>query len=137
MLPFQNGTICCAGASFIRQNALCFTPFYHGSKPWALANIGRRDMDFIREPLFIAPNKTLVAWHALAAFLDLTGIVVGTKGNSCRLGRSLIFGVILWRSLNMRMWPSGAFNQSGVNNGGSGLFHLQPVALYLATDLGK
>jgi hypothetical protein len=60
-LPFQNGMICCAGASFIRQNAPCFTPFYHGSKPWVLANIGRVGMDFIHEPVCIAPSKTLVA----------------------------------------------------------------------------
>jgi hypothetical protein len=60
-LPFQNGTICCAGASFIRQNTLCFTPFYHGSKPWVLANIGRGGMGFIHEPVCIAPSKTLVA----------------------------------------------------------------------------
>jgi len=60
-LPFQNGMICCAGASFIRQNALCFAPFYHGSKPWVLANIGRSGMDFIHEPVCIAPSKTLVA----------------------------------------------------------------------------
>ena len=61
MLLFQNGTIFCAVASFFCQNALYFTPFYHGSKPWALANIGRRGMDFIHEPLCIAPSKTVVA----------------------------------------------------------------------------
>ena len=60
MLPFQNGTIFCAVASFFCQNALCFTPFYYGSKPWALANIGRRTVDFIHDPLCIALGKTLV-----------------------------------------------------------------------------
>ena len=40
-------------------------------------------MDFIHEPLFIAPSKTLVAWRALAAFLDPSGIIVGTKNNRC------------------------------------------------------
>jgi hypothetical protein len=61
----------------------------------------------------------------------------GTKDTSCRLGRSLIFGTILRRSLNMCKWLSGASNQSGVNNGGSGLCHLQPVTLCPATDLSK
>tara|TARA_B100000780_G_scaffold247859_1_gene192969 strand:- start:207 stop:485 length:279 start_codon:yes stop_codon:yes gene_type:complete len=61
MLTFLSGTICFVGVSFIRQNALCFTPFYHGSKLWALANIGRGGMDFIHEPPFITLSKTLVA----------------------------------------------------------------------------
>ena len=37
----------------------------------------------------------------------------------------------------MCKWLSGTSNQSGVNNGGSGLFHLQPVTLCPATDLSK
>ena len=37
----------------------------------------------------------------------------------------------------MCTWPSGAFLQSCVDIGGTGLFHLQPVTLYLATDLGQ
>jgi hypothetical protein len=61
LLTFHSATICFAGISFVQQNALCFAPFYHCSKPWALANIGRGGMDFIHEPLFIAPSKTLVA----------------------------------------------------------------------------
>jgi len=38
-LTFQNGTICVAGISFVRQNALCLAPFYHSSKLWALATL--------------------------------------------------------------------------------------------------
>ncbi len=37
----------------------------------------------------------------------------------------------------MCMWPSGAFDSGCVDNNGIGLFHLQPVTLYLATDLGQ
>ena len=61
MLTFHSGRICFACISFVQQNALCFAPFYHRSKPWALATIGRCGMDFIQEPLLIAPSKTLVA----------------------------------------------------------------------------
>ena len=58
---FKTVRFAVAGISFVQQNALCFAPFYHGSKPWVLANIGRGGMDFIHEPVCIAPSKTLVA----------------------------------------------------------------------------
>jgi hypothetical protein len=69
-------------------------------------------------------------------FIDLTRIVVGPKGNRCRRIRGRIHGAILWRRLSMCAGPSSAFNQTGDNNGGIGLFHLQPVTLYLVTDPG-
>ena len=37
----------------------------------------------------------------------------------------------------MCTWPSCTFNQGCIDNNGTGLFHLQPVTLYLATDLGQ
>ena len=68
------------------------------------------------------------------AFIDLTRIGIGPKGNRRIGGR--MFGAVLWWRLNMCAGPNGAFNQRGDNNGGLGLFHLQPVTLYLVTDPG-
>ena len=68
------------------------------------------------------------------AFIDLTRIGIGPKGNRRIGGRR--FGAVLWRRLNMCAGPNGAFNLRGDNNGGLGLFHLQPVTLYLVTDPG-
>ena len=94
-------------------------------------------MDFIRDPLFIKPSKTLFALRAFVAFIDPARIVVGPKGNRSRRIGGRMFGALLWRRLNMGAGPSGAFNQrGGGNNGGLGLFHLQPVTLYLVTDPG-
>ena len=104
------------------------------AKLWVLANMGRAGMDFIRAPLFITPSKTRMPLRALMAFIDLTRIGIGPKGNRRIGGRR--FGAVLWRRLNMCAGPNGAFNQRGDNNGGLGLFHLQPVTLYLVTDPG-
>ena len=94
-------------------------------------------MDFIRAPLFITPSKTLFALRALVAFINQARIIIGPKGNRCGRIGGRIHGAILWWSVNSCAWPSGAFNQrGGGNNGGLGLFHLQPVTLYLVTDPG-
>ena len=106
------------------------------SNLWVLANMGRARMNFIRDPLFIKPSKTLFALRAFVAFIDPARIVIGPKDNRrSRIGGRM-FGAVLWRRLNMGAGPSGAFNQRGGNNGGLGLFHLQPVTLYLVTDPG-
>ena len=103
---------------------------------WALANMAREGMSFIRAPLFITPSKTLFALRALMAFIDQARIVIGPKGNRRRRIGGRMFGAVLWRRLNMCTGPSGAVNRRGGNNGGIGLFHLQPVTLYLVTDPG-
>ena len=93
-------------------------------------------MNFIRDPLFIKPSKTLFALRAFVAFIDQARIIIGPKDNRRRRIGGRMFGAVLWRRLNMCVGPSGAFNQRGGNNGGLGLFHLQPVTLYLVTDPG-
>ena len=93
-------------------------------------------MNFIRAPLFIKPSKTRFALRAFVAFIDPARIVVGPKGNRCGRIGGRIHGAVLWRSVISCAWPSGAFNQRGGNDGGLGLFHLQPVTLYLVTDPG-
>ena len=103
------------------------------SNLWALANMGRAGMNFIRAPLFIKPSKTRFALRAFVAFIDPARIVIGPKDNRRRRIGGRMFGALLWRRLNMCVGPSGAFNQRGGNNGGLGLFHLQPVTLYLVT----
>ena len=80
---------------------------------WALANMGRAGMNFIRAPLFIKPSKTRFALRAFVAFIDPARIVVGPKGNRRRRIGGRMFGAVLWRRLNMCVGPSGAFNQRG------------------------
>ena len=84
-------------------------------------------------PHFITPSKTLFALRAFVGFIDPARIVIGPKDNRRRRIGGRMFGALLWRRLNMGAGPSGAFNQRGGNNGGLGLFHLQPVTLYLVT----
>ena len=70
-------------------------------------------MNFIRDPLFIKPSKTLFALRAFVAFIDPARIVIGPKDNRrSRIGGRM-FGALLWRRLNMGAGPSGAFNQRG------------------------
>ena len=104
---------------------------------WALTNISGRGMDFIHKTFFIALGKTLVTQHTLMALLDPPGVVISAKDNTNRLIRGLIFSPIFSGHLYMSARMGCAFDQGRVDNGGIGLFHLQPVALYLATDLGK
>jgi hypothetical protein len=70
------------------------------------------------------------------AFINQARIIIGPKDNRRRRIGGRMFSALLWRRLNMGAGLSGAFNQRGGNNGGLGLFHLQPVTLYLVTDPG-
>ena len=90
-------------------------------------------MNFIRDPLFIKPSKTLFALRAFVAFIDPARIVIGPKDNR----RRRIGAACLARSSGgVSIWVRGRAALSikgGANNGGIGLFHLQPVTLYLVT----
>ena len=83
------------------------------SNLWVLASMGRVGMDFIRDPLFIKPSKTLFALRAFVAFIDQARIIIGPKDNRRRRIGGRMFGALLWRRLNMGVGPSGAFNQRG------------------------
>ena len=50
-------------------------------------------MNFIRDPLFIKPSKTLFALRAFVAFIDPARIVIGPKDNRRRPHR----GPHVWR----------------------------------------
>ena len=102
-----------AGVGFIRQNTLCFTAFYHGSKPVGSRQHGQGGYGFYPRPLFITPSKTRFALRALVAFIDQARIVVGPKGNRRRRIGGRMFSAVLWRRLNMGAGLSGAFNQRG------------------------
>ena len=128
--------ICFAGVGFIRQNTLCVTAFSHGSKPVGSRQHGQGGNEFYPRPLFIKPSKTLFALRAFVAFIDPARIVIGPKGNRRRRIGGRMFGAVLWRR---SIWVRGRAALSikgGGNNGGLGLFHLQPVTLYLVTDPG-
>ena len=83
------------------------------SNLWVLANMGRARMNFIRDPLFITPSKTLFALRALVAFINQARIIIGPKDNRRRRIGGRMFGALLWRRLNMGAGLSGAFNQRG------------------------
>ena len=70
-------------------------------------------MNFIRDPLFIKPSKTLFALRAFVAFIDPARIVIGPKDNRrSRIGGRM-FGAVLWRRLNMGARAERRFQSKG------------------------
>ena len=128
--------ICFAGVRFIHQNPLCVAAFYHGFKPVGSRQHGQGGYEFYPHPTLSHRAKpfsaSVLLWplltrRALLSALKVTG--AGASGAACSARSSGGASICVRGRAALSI-------KGGGNNGGLGLFHLQPVTLYLVTDPG-
>ena len=125
--------ICFAGVRFIHQNTLCVAAFSHGFKPVGSRQHGQGGYEFYPRATLLHRAKPfspcVLLWLLLTRRASLSALKItgaGASGAACLARSSGGASICVWGRAALSI-------KGGDNNGGLGLFHLQPVTLYLVT----